>query len=98
MNFLHLPPYYTYKITEHPEFNVYDNSQLKMLLITGGSVIEQQVKRLRKFFPHTLIFHNYGLTETTEAGTGFYPATDELYIHAKPTSCGRIMDGVKFKV
>lgn len=69
-----------------------------MLLITGGSVIETQMKRLRKFFPHTLIFHNYGLTETTEAGTGFYPASDDLYIRAKPTSCGRIMDGVKFKV
>lgn len=69
-----------------------------MLFMGGGLIHEAQIMKLRSFLPDTVINMGYGLTETTAAGTKFVPPQDLELIEMKPTSCGRITEGVNYKV
>lgn len=68
------------------------------MLVGGSTVSADQIKKIQKVFPNTVISQLYGLTELTAFVTGFHTKHDINLINSKLGSCGRLAPGSKCKV
>ncbi|EEZ99576.2 uncharacterized protein LOC655644 [Tribolium castaneum] len=77
-----------------------DTSSLLCVLTGGGVFSEKQLLALRDLLPGTYISQGYGQTEVAGVLTCFNmnDVKDTLRLHYKPSSCGRPIHGIWYKI
>ncbi|KAF5281149.1 hypothetical protein FQA39_LY17881 [Lamprigera yunnana] len=80
--------------------NGVDTESLKHLGVVGSNLTVPHLAKIKTMFPTTEVYQGYGLTEMCVACTIFKPSSpkDRELAKAKPTSCGRGIPGVWYKV
>ncbi|KAF5290670.1 hypothetical protein FQR65_LT01960 [Abscondita terminalis] len=72
---------------------------LKKIYVGGGPMFNSELKKYREMFPNTIVVSGYGMTEI--GLISYFPSSTEKdlkFINEKPTSIGRVLNGVTYKV
>ncbi|GLV33980.1 uncharacterized protein CBL_11137 [Carabus blaptoides fortunei] len=93
-----LAPTYTYKLTQDPNSCKYDTSSLACVIVGGGPVGAEQMNKLRRLLPHSVVNNMFGMTEAAGLVTMFNQVTELDLLRAKPTSSGRPVPGICYKI
>lgn len=93
-----MAPTYTYKLSQNPETCNYDTRSLNCVIVGGGPPGEEQILKMRKLLPHTVVCNMYGMTELAGLATMFSLQTERDLIDSKPLSTGRPVPGLSYKV
>ncbi|KAK6628519.1 hypothetical protein RUM43_002334 [Polyplax serrata] len=76
-------------LMKYPEFNSYDTSSIRYVLLAGSPLTEGVSKYIKKTWPELKIYNVYGLTEST--GMTCLNSDDDL-------SVGKVCSGVHLKI
>ncbi|KAF5290671.1 hypothetical protein FQR65_LT01961 [Abscondita terminalis] len=72
---------------------------LKKIYVGGGPMFNSELKKYREMFSNTIVVSGYGMTEI--GLICYFPSSTEedlKFINEKPTSIGRVLNGVTYKV
>ncbi|XP_044269359.1 4-coumarate--CoA ligase 1-like [Tribolium madens] len=97
VTFIFVAPILTYRFTNCPNFNKYDTSSLRSLVISGTPISTIQLDKVRSVFKHTNVILAYGQTEIGYVSM-YNTDTDSKFIQNKYISCGKVVKGVTLKV
>ncbi|KAJ8924035.1 hypothetical protein NQ315_006812 [Exocentrus adspersus] len=98
VTFLAIQPIYTYALSNLKDFDTFNVSSLKVLLISGAATNGSQILKMAELFPDTNINIAYGSTEAVGAITyfGFIPSRDVPV--SKVASVGKCVNNADIKV
>ncbi|KAF5300679.1 hypothetical protein FQA39_LY11041 [Lamprigera yunnana] len=85
---------------EHNDLNDHDLSSIKVVILGGVTIPEQQLVKFRSYITNGSVFCVYGLTEFACGGLGFDSSNQDHVRLAiqNPKSCGLPMSGFTYKV
>lgn len=77
-----------------------DTTSLLCLATGGGNLSETYLNALKDYLPGTFLTQMYGQTEMAGTITAYDMCSvrDAILLHQKPTSCGRPIKGISYKV